>query len=133
MAPAAGIAIGLAIAMAIIIRLSKNGSDRDRINRYIAEQGGEVESIRWAPLSRGWLESRDSRMYAVTYRESTGIRKSAICRTSGWIGVYLSIDGPTRNSEESDNAPPSPEQRMRDLEQENARLRKELEARDNVS
>jgi hypothetical protein len=85
------------IAVAIVLRLAAGALDRDRIARYIAERGGRVISISWAPFGRGWFGEQNARIYEVVYYDREGKQHLATCKTSMWSGVYWTEDRVTHS------------------------------------
>lgn len=109
------------IVIALVIRLAAGGLDHDRIRQYIESRGGKVLDSHWAPLGPGWFGEKSDRIYEVRYLDRDGNEHRAHCKTSMWTGVYLTEDRIVRYAE----PPPDPE--VESLEEENRRLREELE------
>ena len=65
---------------------------------------------------------RASRTYAVHYLDCHGEEHHAICKTGGWLGVFLGEDRIVSGAN-----PPSP-QTVESLAEENRRLREENES-----
>lgn len=110
----------------IVIRLVAGGMDGDRVGRYIHSQGGQLLDSQWSPFGRGWFGEKNDRIYKVRYRDRFGNIHEATAKTSMFSGVYFTEDRIIQPA-----APANPH--SRDLEGENARLRKriaELERRD---
>jgi len=63
-------------------------SDHARIKQAIADYGGRVRRIRWAPFGPGWLESQRLPIYRVDYLDHHGRERTAYCKTSELLGVY---------------------------------------------
>ncbi len=63
--------------------------DRRRIRRFFECRGESVESIRWAPLTTGWMSHWYDRLYCVRYDNARGSVEMANCRTSWWTGVII--------------------------------------------
>lgn len=103
------------VLFAILIRLSRGGVDRQRIEQYIEERGGKVIEAAWTPFGPGWLGKNHDRIYDVRYLDKDGHEHRAYCRTSGWSGVYF-----TQDTVEKRAATGSA------LEKENRQLREEL-------
>jgi hypothetical protein len=85
------------ILVVILFRVAAGAMDHDRIRRYIDDRGGRVLSLHWAPFSRGWFGEKSNRLYRVRWSEDTIVR----------FARHLS--------------------REEELEEENRRLREELE------
>jgi hypothetical protein len=113
--------LGLIIILAVIIaRLVAGGLDRERVRQHIAARGGKALEVTWSPLGPGWLGERSDRIYAVRYLDGDGNEHRAYCKTSMGTGVYFAQDEIVTPTEQ-------PGARIRALEQENQRLRDELE------
>ena len=81
-----------AIALVLLIRLFAGGLDKQRIDDYVRQLGGRVQSIRWSPLGRGWFGERTARIYEVVYYDAQGRLHRATCKTSLFSGVYWTED-----------------------------------------
>lgn len=113
------------IALAIVIRLLAGGMDGDRVRAYIEQRGGRLLSSGWAPFGKGWFGEKSDRIYEVRYLDGDGNEHEATCKTSLFTGVYFTEDrivsyGETPGRETRDDS------RLTQLEQENRRLREEL-------
>lgn len=102
------------VVLALGIRLLAGLVDKDRIRSYVAQRGGRVVDIRWAPFGRGWFGEKNDRIYEVEYKDAEGTLHLATCKTSLWSGVYWTEDRSVRAI-----SPPN------DTADENARLREE--------
>lgn len=91
--------------------------DSDRVKSYIEERGGQLLEKRWSPFGRGWYGDTN-RVYEVRYVDRDGNEHRATCKTSLFSGVYWTDDEIVRRAERAD---------ARSLEEENARLRQEIE------
>jgi hypothetical protein len=112
--------IPLFIIIAIVIRLAAGGLDHDRVRHYVESRGGRVIEANWAPFGPGWFGEKSDRIYAVRYLDRDGNEHNAHCKTSMWTGVYFTED---RIVKYADRPVPQP----KSLEEENRRLREELE------
>jgi hypothetical protein len=112
----------LIIGLIVIIRLAAGGADHGRIRSYVAQRGGAVQSIEWAPFGRGWFGEQNDRIYRVLYVDSDGNEHEASCKTSLFSGVYFTEDRIIRYSSKSREAKNETES----LHEENERLREEL-------
>ena len=114
------IAIGI-FAIFIIIRLIAGKINHARIREYIQSRGGSVTSIEWAPFGPGWFAEKSQAIYHVRYVDKLGAHHDSYCKTSLWTGVYFTEDVITKGS-------PIVKKKGDDLQEENRRLREELEA-----
>ncbi len=122
--------------IAVAFRLAAGGFDRDRVRRYIEEQGGEVLDAQWNPFGTGWRGEKDSRIYRVQFRDRYGNIREATVKTSLFSGVYFTNDiivVPAESQAAAQSyapsaSPPSVEQldELERLRTENARLQQEL-------
>jgi hypothetical protein len=118
--------IVLAIFAAIVIRILAGGMDRDRLARYIQQQGGELIDSNWAPFGRGWFGEKNDRIYTARYRDSAGNIHEAHVKTSLFSGVYFTEDrivGYAQPHPQLGNLGVEQEQQ---LQQENEQLRRQL-------
>jgi hypothetical protein len=113
------IIVAVVIVVLILLRLTKGGMDRGRINSYIEAHGGRLIDASWRPFGPGWLGKHYDRIYKVRYLDKDGNHHHAYCKTSGWSGVYFTDD----NIDQYAKAPED----QRSLEEENRRLHEELE------
>jgi len=122
------IVIGFLI-VALVLRLVAGGWDHDRIRHYVADRGGRVQSIEWAPFGRGWLGSENERIYQVRYVDREGNVHDASCKTSMMAGVYFTEDTVVRFAPMPQQQPPpqtaTPDEIIA-LREENERLKEEL-------
>jgi hypothetical protein len=114
--------IPLVIAVVIAIRIGAGSLDHHRLRSYVEERGGEVIEINWAPFGPGWFGGNKERIYHDRYLDRDGNEHEAYAKTNMWSGVYFTEDRITRYSE-----PPVDKEEVESLEEENARLRAELE------
>ena len=119
--------IPLAVAAVLLIRIVADRMDRARIADYVRGQGGELRSIRWSPFGRGWLGEKSDRIYEVDYADREGRTHHATCKTSLFTGVYWTEDKVIGGVA----APTPPANEAERLRAENARLRDELDRREN--
>jgi len=114
--------IPLAIVVAIVFRLGAGSMDHNRLRSYVEERGGEVIEINWAPFGPGWFGGNKERIYHVRYLDRDGNEHEAYAKTNMWSGVYFTEDRIVRYGK-----PPIDEEEVESLEEENARLRAELD------
>src|SRR5262245_53507112 len=113
--------IPLFIILAIVIWLVARGLDTDRVKAYIESRGGRLLEKHWAPFGPGWFGEKSDRIYQVRYVDRDGNEHLAHCKTSMWTGVYFTEDRIVKYAERP------PGERAASLEEENRRLREELE------
>ena len=80
--------LALILALAVVLRVIADQVDRSRIRAYIAERGGFVQTISWAPFGKGWFGEKSARIYRVQYTDSSGTKRSSTCKTRMLGGVY---------------------------------------------
>lgn len=114
--------IPLAIVVAITIRFAAGGLDHGRVRQYVEERGGKFISAAWAPFGPGWFGEKSDRIYQVRYFDHAGNEHEAYAKTSMWTGVYLTEDRIVEYAK-----PPLGVEDEESLEEENRRLRAELE------
>ena len=114
--------IPLAIIVAIVIRFAAGNLDQDRVRQYVEERGGKLISADWAPFGPGWFGEKNDRIYQVRYLDHDGNEHEAYAKTSMWTGVYLTEDRIVRYAKT-----PVDQEDVESLEEENRRLRAELE------
>jgi hypothetical protein len=112
----------LAVVAAVGFRLLAGNLDHGRIRAYVADRGGRVLEIRWAPFGPGWFGEKTDRIYDVRYIDRAGNERRAACKTSLTTGVYFTYDEVIRPAER----PIEPAVDRAELEAENRRLREEL-------
>lgn len=110
------------IVVAIMIRLIAGNMDHERIRAYVEQRGGKVIEIIWTPFGPGWFGGGKERIYQVRYRDHEGNIHDAYARTNMWSGVYFTEDYIRQRSRT-----PIDECEVESLEEENARLRAELD------
>lgn len=110
------------IGIAIGFRLLAGSMDRERIRGYVETRGGKVIETTWAPFGPGWFGGNKERIYQVRYLDHGGNVHEAYARTSMWTGVYFTEDQITQHAKT-----PIDEEEVESLEEENRRLRQELE------
>ena len=116
------ILVPIAVIVAVVIRLAAGGLDQDRVSTYIEAQGGEMIDANWAPFGPGWFGEKNDRIYQVRYLDHDGNEHEAFAKTSMWTGVYLTEDRIVRYAKA-----PVDQEDVESLEEENRRLRAELE------
>jgi len=114
------ITIPAVIVLAICIRLIAGSMNHKRIRQYIESLGGSVENIEWKPFGPGWFGEKSQVIYRVLYIDGQGAHHDAYCKTSLLTGVYFTEDIITSQSPRA--------RQTESLEEENRRLRRELEA-----
>lgn len=113
------------IVLAVAIRLLAGGMDGDRVRKYIEQRGGRLLSSGWAPFGKGWFGEKSDRIYEVRYLDGDGNEHEASCKTSMFTGVYFTEDRIVRYAA-TPRQEPQEDSRLALLEQENRRLRDEL-------
>ena len=116
------------IVLAIVIRLLAGGMDGDRVRSYIEQRGGRLLSSGWAPFGKGWFGEKSDRIYEVRYLDRDGNEHEATCKTSLFTGVYFTEDRIVSYGDEPRSVTRD-DSRLSLLEQENRRLREELNRR----
>jgi hypothetical protein len=114
--------IAFSIVFAVGTYILHRANDERRIRRYIQACGGSVVWIEARDRVSGLLLLRPSRTYAVRYLDCHGEEHHAVCKTSGWLGVFLGEDRIFGGAN-----PPRP-QTVEALAEENRRLREENES-----
>jgi hypothetical protein len=112
--------IPLFIIIAIVIRLAAGGLDQNRVRQYVESRGGRVIEASWSPFGPGWFGEKSDRIYAVRYLDRDGNEHQAYCKTSLWTGVYFTEDRIIKYADR-------PEGEQLSLEEENRRLREEVD------
>ena len=112
----------LVIVAGIIFRLLAGGMDHDRVKNYVRSRGGDVIESNWAPFGKGWFGEKSDRIYNVRYKDRDGNEHEAHVKTSLLSGVYFTEDRITRYADR-----PARRQATTTLEEENRRLREEVE------
>lgn len=107
------------IVAAAVLRLLRGSRDHDRIRWYIEGRGGKLIDANWVPFGPGWDGDQANRTYEVRYLDKDGNRHHAFCKTNTSSGVYFTED----RIEQRTDVPNT----KRSLEEENRRLREELE------
>jgi hypothetical protein len=110
------------IALVIGFRLLAGSLDRQRIGEYVEQRGGALLEANWSPFGPGWFGGNKERIYEVRYRDHDGNIHEAFARTSMWTGVYFTEDRIVHYAK-----PPVDEREVETLEEENARLRAEID------
>ena len=116
------------ITFSVVASIIARSMDRDRIRKYISQQGGKVISIRSSPFGPGWFWEENSRFYKVSYFDEKDAEHEADCKTSMYSGVYFTNDTtytPILSRKQIQEKQVS--SRETELEHENKRLREELE------
>ncbi len=114
--------IPIGIGIAILFRVFAGNMDHDRLREYVEQRGGTVTSIDWAPFGPGWFGEKSDRIYEIHYIDRDGNKHQAYAKTSMMTGVYFTEDNITEYA-----SPPVDAKEVETLEEENARLRMELE------
>lgn len=113
--------------IAVAARLLAGAFDGERVETYIRDMGGQLLDKSWDPLGPGWFGEKDSRIYAIVYRDRLGNLHRAHVKTSMLSGVYLTNDMIISEPQAEQQTEPgrlafSPEA----IEQEKEQLRKRL-------
>jgi hypothetical protein len=147
-----GVLGGVMILFAFIVGLGlwvwSMSLDKDRITAYVQERGGRIVSISWTPSGKGWFGKKEERLYEVVYYDREGNQHFATAKTSRCTGVFWTEDRVTHGKakwyeglspgnepgrpviRQLPNAPEEhPEDELRRLREENARLRDEMSGR----
>lgn len=106
------------IIIAVVGWMISRVMDSDRVESYLGERGGQLLEKRWSPFGRGWYGDTN-RVYEVRYLDRDGNEHQATCKTSLFSGVYWTDDEIVKYAKRPDAARP--------LEEENARLRQEIQ------
>jgi hypothetical protein len=114
--------IPVVICIALMFRLLAGSMDRERVRQYVEARGGKVIEATWAPFGPGWFGGNKERIYQVRYLDRDNNVHEAYARTSMWTGVYFTEDQILQHGK-----PSIEEEEVESLEEENARLRSELE------
>jgi len=114
--------IPVVICIALVFRFLAGSMDRERVRQYVEARGGRVIQATWAPFGPGWFGGNKERIYQVRYLDRDNNVHEAYARTSMWTGVYFTEDQIIQHGK-----PPIEEEEVESLEEENARLRSELE------
>lgn len=94
--------------------------DDKRVAEYIHNQGGELIESKWSPFGKGWGTERNDRIYQVRFRDQLGNIRKATVKTSRGAGVYFTDDHIIERAKNILSVDA-------ELEEENARLRKQIE------
>ena len=116
------IVIPLIVGVIVVVRVIAGSMDRQRIAEYVETRGGKVIEVNWAPFGPGWLSGNKERIYEIRYCDDEGNIHLAFARTNMWSGVYFTEDRIIRRAR-----PTVDLEHVESLEEENARLRAELE------
>ncbi|HZZ77931.1 MAG TPA: hypothetical protein VFE62_05410 [Gemmataceae bacterium] len=114
--------LALMLAIAIGVRLIAGALDRQRIASYVEIRGGRVIEATWSPFGPGWFAGNRERIYHIRFRDHEGNIHQAYARTNMWSGVYFTEDHIVHRAH-----PQVDLHDVESLEEENARLRAELE------
>jgi len=115
------------VLLAIVgIRLAAGALDRGRVKEYVESRGGRLIDTTWEPFGPGWFGEKSDRIYSVHYRDRDGNEHRAHCKTSMWTGVYFTQDSIVKRRA-PDDADARPTTKRELLEEENRRLREELD------
>jgi hypothetical protein len=121
-APFLLLVIPIALAVGLFFRYFAGSLDQDRVKSYVEQRGGRFISAEWAPFGPGWFGEKNDRIYQVRYYDYDGNEHEAYAKTSMWTGVYFTDDRIVHYA----SRPVDPEE-VESLEDENARLRAELD------
>jgi hypothetical protein len=110
------------IIIAIAIRVAAGSFDHNRVRQYVENRGGKVIEASWAPFGPGWFGGNRERIYRVRYLDGDGNVHDAFAKTNMLSGVYFTEDHIVQYAK-----PPIDEEEVESLEEENARLRAELD------
>jgi hypothetical protein len=116
----------------LLICLAFAGHDKSRVRENLQAQGATVVSLRRNYLLMDWFVEREFRSYHVHYRDRNGWEHGAVCKTTRGGAIFYADDKIV--SEPNAGSAPSPavgqtselDERIRDLEAENRRLKEEL-------
>ena len=114
--------IPAAFGAAILFRFIAGSMDHARLRDYVESRGGEIIDSSWAPFGPGWFGGTRERIYLVRYFDRDHNEHEAYAKTNMWSGVYFTEDRIVHYAR-----PPIDEEEVESLEDENARLRAELE------
>jgi hypothetical protein len=98
-----------------------SGDHKQKINQYFFTRNLRIVSIEHTPFAQGWAFEKNEVLYTVFYWNREGDYCKAIVKTSLWTDVYFSNEEVITYAKRND---PSKE---RVLEQENEKLKKEIE------
>jgi hypothetical protein len=115
-----GIIFAVGVLLVIVVRVAAGSLDKDRIRAYIESRGGRILDSSWAPFGPGWFGEKSDRIYEVRYLDRGGNKHRAACKTSLWTGVYFTEDNIVQYADR-------PRDELTSLEDENRRLREEVE------
>ncbi|MDE0961413.1 MAG: hypothetical protein OSB09_11610 [Planctomycetota bacterium] len=123
------------IALVVGARIIAGILDKVRIERTIQKQGNQLVSTRWTPFAKGWLGSKNERLYEVIWIEPSGKRICSTVKTGMLAGTYFSDphvdEGNSTVAESTARSEDSVRETTRSgdlsaLEEENQRLRQEI-------
>jgi hypothetical protein len=109
------------ILVVILFRVIAGSMDHARLRDYVESRGGEIIDSSWAPFGPGWFGGNRERIYLVRYFDRDRNEHEAYAKTNMWSGVYFTEDRVVHHARRLD------EKEVESLEDENARLRAELE------
>lgn len=123
-----GITLFLVVAgLALVFRLAAGSMDKDRVDTYIRQRGGQLLSKHWAPFGRGWFGEKNARIYEIVYRDREGNTREATIKTSMFSGVYMTEDRIVRRAEAKQDRPaPATDNSADRLAAENEQLRRRI-------
>ena len=108
----------LAVVFGLGTWMFRRANDQVRIRRHIESRGGKILSIE----ATNPLSASSDRCYAVTYLDKVGNERMVRCVTNGRIGIYFADDCILNPADT-----PGDKAGVESLEEENARLRAELD------
>jgi hypothetical protein len=110
------------IALFIGVRIVAGILDKQRIESEISGKGGQVDSIRWTPFAKGWLGSKNERLYEVKWTDSSEVQHRATVKTAMLAGNYFADSVTSGKGADHDSR-----HEGADLLAENQRLKRENE------
>ncbi|RBP35206.1 hypothetical protein DES53_1246 [Roseimicrobium gellanilyticum] len=111
---------------AVVFRLVAGTFDGERVESYIQDMGGQLLDKSWDPFGPGWFGEKDSRIYAIVYRDRLGHVHRAHVKTSMLSGVYLTNDEIITDPQAAPAEAGRPVYSAESIEREKAQLRKRL-------
>ena len=117
-----GLWVVAAVVLVIGIRIVAGILDKQRLESEISAKGGQVESIRWTPFAKGWLGSKNERLYEVKWTDSSEVQHRATAKTAMLAGNSFADSETTGQGAGHDSR-----HKGADLLAENQRLKRENE------
>jgi hypothetical protein len=84
--------VGLAVFLAVALRVAACRWDRGRIEHYIVRLGGHVLDSRWFPAGPDSFGDESACIYAVRYLDSDGNEHAAHCQASIWTRAVRLVE-----------------------------------------